>query len=63
VYEEELTDRGDEEKNLQLALLAIRRGELLRMQAENAVDDQVVLRVQAELDADELRITGVSGPE
>jgi hypothetical protein len=62
VYEE-LTDRGDEEENLQLALLAIRRGELLRMQAENAVDDQVVLRVQAELDADELRITGVSGPE
>jgi CPA1 family monovalent cation:H+ antiporter len=63
VYEEDLTDRGDEEKNLRLALLGIRRGELLRMQADSVIDDQVVLRVQAELDADELRITGGSAPE
>jgi CPA1 family monovalent cation:H+ antiporter len=63
VYEEDLADRGDEEKNLQLALLAIRRGELLRMQADSVIDDQVVLRVQADLDADELRVTGGSAPE
>jgi CPA1 family monovalent cation:H+ antiporter len=61
--EDDPADRGDEEKNLRLALLAIRRCELLRMQADNLVDDQVVLRVQAELDAEELRITGAPAPD
>jgi CPA1 family monovalent cation:H+ antiporter len=63
VHEDDPAVRLDEERNLRLALLAIKRRELLRMQADYLVDDRVVLRVQAELDADELRITGAPAPE
>lgn len=62
-HEDDRADPGDQEKDLRLALLNTRRRELLRMQADRLIDDRVVLLVQAELDADELRITGAPAPE
>ncbi|MFC5061868.1 Na+/H+ antiporter [Actinomycetospora atypica] len=53
----------DVESAVRLALLRERRRVLVGLRDEGLIDDQVVLRVQAELDNEELGLTGAPGPE
>ncbi|MGW9114694.1 Na+/H+ antiporter [Microbacterium sp. NPDC055683] len=50
--------RHEEYTRLKLALLARKREVLFGLRRDGTVDDAVVLRIQARLDLDELRITG-----
>jgi monovalent cation/hydrogen antiporter len=54
---------GDPETAVRLALLGERRRILVRLRDEGLVDDLVVMHVQAELDNEELGLTGAPGPE
>jgi monovalent cation/hydrogen antiporter len=51
------------ERDLRMALLGERRRLLLHLRDEGVIDDAVVLRVQAELDNEELGLRGAPGPE
>ncbi|GAA4879405.1 Na+/H+ antiporter [Actinomycetospora straminea] len=56
-------DGDDVETAVRLALLRERRRVLLRLRDDDRIDDQVVLRIQAELDNEELGLLGAPGPE
>jgi monovalent cation/hydrogen antiporter len=51
--------RDEEYRRLRLALLDRKREVLLRLRREGAIDDSVARRVQARIDIEELRLTGV----
>ncbi|WP_433799316.1 Na+/H+ antiporter [Actinomycetospora sp. CA-084318] len=53
----------DVETAVRLALVRERRRVLVALRDDGLIDDEVVLRVQAELDNEELGLTGVPGPE
>lgn len=53
----------EQETLLELALLERKREALLRLRREGAVDDAVARRVQARLDVEELRLSGVEPVE
>ena len=51
--------RDEEYRRLRLALLDRKREVLLRLRRESAIDDSVARRLQARIDIEELRLTGV----
>ncbi|GAA4780015.1 Na+/H+ antiporter [Actinomycetospora chlora] len=51
------------ENALRIAMLDERRRQLLHLRDQAVIDDSVVLRVQAELDNEELGLRGAPGPE
>jgi CPA1 family monovalent cation:H+ antiporter len=53
----------DAETEVRLALLQERRRVLIALRDDGLIDDEVVHRVQAELDNEELGLTGAPGPE
>jgi monovalent cation/hydrogen antiporter len=48
----------DSERRLRLALLADKRGALVRLRQQRRIDDLVLQRVQTQLDVEEVRLTG-----
>ncbi|NMO88283.1 Na+/H+ antiporter [Actinomycetospora sp. TBRC 11914] len=64
--DDDLDDAAEDaamERDLRVALLDERRRVLLALRDESVIDDAVVLRVQAELDNEELGLRGAPGPE
>jgi monovalent cation/hydrogen antiporter len=53
----------DAETEVRLALLQERRRVLIALRDDGLIDDEVVHRVQAELDNEEIGLTGAPGPE
>jgi CPA1 family monovalent cation:H+ antiporter len=48
----------EDERRLRLALLADKRGAIVRLRHERRIDDLVLQRVQAQLDVEEVRLDG-----
>jgi monovalent cation/hydrogen antiporter len=63
VEEERRRADDDVETAIRLALVRERRRVLVQLRDDGLIDDEVVFRVQAELDNEELGLTGAPGPE
>ena len=61
--ESRVLEEADAERALLLALLEDRREAVIRLRDEHAVDDGVVRRIEAALDAEEVRLLGIEAYE
>ncbi|MBK8460451.1 MAG: hypothetical protein WAS07_08170 [Micropruina sp.] len=50
-------------RDLTLALIARKRSTIVRLRDERAIDDTVLRQIQAELDAEEVRLVGTPSAE